>query len=52
MFKYSIKYYPDNRPSVMDEARVSFKAIKTSDEVNFELFDSIGLEIIRKNKLG
>lgn len=25
---HSVVYYPDNRPPVMDEARISFKAIK------------------------
>jgi hypothetical protein len=30
----------------MDEARVSFKAIRTSNEVNDELFDPIGQELL------
>jgi len=47
MIKYSLGYYPDSRPSVMDEARVSFKAIKTSNDVNDELFDNIGKTMLK-----
>ena len=53
MIKNSLAYYPDSRPSVMDEARVSFKAIRTSNEVNDDLFDPLGQEMlsnIRKEK--
>lgn len=46
MLKYSLSYNPDNRPTVMDEARVSFKAIRTSNEVNDDLFDPIGQEML------
>jgi len=46
MIKYSLHYEPDLRPSVMDEARVSFKAIRTSNEVNDDLFDSINQEML------
>ncbi len=55
MIKYSLFYKPDSRPSVMDEARVSYKAIRTSNEVNDTLFDPIGRELlpeIRKMKRG
>lgn len=55
MIKYSLFYKPDSRPSVMDEARVSYKAIRTSNEVNDALFDPIGQELlpeIRKMKKG
>lgn len=38
--EYSLAYYPDSRPAVMDEARVSFQAIRESNEVHDELFDS------------
>lgn len=48
MIKCSLSYRPDSRPSVMDEARVSFKAIKTTNEVNEEFFDPIELEIFNK----
>lgn len=49
--KYSLSYKPDSRPSVMDEARVSFEAIRVSNKVNDELFDPLGrgmLKDIRK----
>lgn len=55
MIKYSLFYKPDSRPPVMDEARVSYKAIRTSNEVNDTLFDPIGRELlpeIRKMKRG
>ena len=45
--KYSLSYKPDSRPSVMDEARVSFKAIRESNEVNDELFNSLGQEMLK-----
>ncbi len=46
MIKYSLSYKPDSRPSVMDEARVSFEAIRTSNEVNDELFNPLGKELL------
>lgn len=47
MIKYSLTYKPpDSRPSIMDETRVSFEAIRTSNEVNDDLFDSIGKEML------
>jgi hypothetical protein len=46
MIKYSLPIKPGLRPSVMDEARVSFKAIRTSNEVNDDLFDSITQEML------
>lgn len=54
MIKYSLSYRPDSRPSVMDEARISFKAIKTTNEVNDEFFDPLELEIYNeiRNKNG
>jgi hypothetical protein len=51
MAKYSLHYNADCRPDVMDEARVSFKSIRTRDDVNFDLFDDVALEIIEKRKL-
>ena len=44
--KYSLAYRVDSRPKVMDEARVSFKAIKTSNKVNDELFDPLGRDML------
>ena len=43
--EYSLMYYPDNRPAVMDEARVSYKAIKETNKVNEDFFDEVGKEI-------
>lgn len=38
--EHSLAYLPDNRPLVMDGARVSFTAIRTSDKVFDEYFDA------------
>ena len=46
MIKHSLSYKPDPRPSVMDEARASFEAIRTSNDVNDDLFDPIGQEML------
>ena len=46
--KYSLSYKPDSRPSVMDEARVSFEAIRTSNDVNDDLFEPMGQEMLDK----
>lgn len=50
--KYSLAYRVDPRPKVMDEARVSFKAIKTSNEVNDELFDPLGRDMLKQIRKG
>jgi len=44
----SIPYYPDSRPAVMDQARVSFKAIRESDEFDERLVDSDSYETVVK----
>lgn len=44
----SIPYYPDSRPSVMDQARVSFKAIQESSDFDESLVDADGLERVEK----
>ena len=48
MIKYSLSYRPDSRPEVMDEARVSFEAIITSNDVEDELFCPSGKELLEK----
>jgi hypothetical protein len=48
MIKCSLGYKPDNRPSIMDEARVSFKAIRTSNEINDDKFDPIEYDMLSK----
>ena len=50
--KYSLAYRADPRPKVMDEARVSFKAIRTSNEVNDELFDPLGRDMLKRIRKG
>jgi len=44
----SIPYYPDGRPAVMDQARVSFKAIRESNDFDENLVDSDSLQIVRE----
>jgi hypothetical protein len=44
---YSLAYFPDNRPKVMDEARVSFAAFRSS-EFHEEFLNSESREIFRK----
>jgi hypothetical protein len=48
MIKNSLSYRPDSRPSVMDEARVSFKAIRSSSAVVDELFGPLETELLPK----
>jgi hypothetical protein len=43
--EYSLPYYPDTRPPVMDEARASFKAIREEDVLD-ELFDEQGQQLL------
>jgi len=43
----SIPYYPDRRPSVMDQARVSYKAIQESEAFDETLVDAQGSEIVK-----
>jgi len=42
----SLPYYPDSRPAVMDQARVSFKAIKESCDFDENLVDAEGYQMI------
>jgi hypothetical protein len=44
----SIPYYPDSRPAVMDQARVSFKAIQESNDFDESLVDSDSYETVVK----
>jgi len=46
--QYSLPYHPDDRPAVMDEARVSFKAIRQDNRVLDELFDEQGQELLKE----
>lgn len=44
--QYSLAYLPDNRPLIMDGARVSFTAIRTSDKVFDEYFDAASRHLV------
>jgi len=46
MLKYTLAYNTDQRPSIMDESRVSFKAIRTSNEFDPKNLDPLGKELI------
>lgn len=46
--EYSLPYYPDDRPPVMDEARVSFKAIRESNMAQDEKFGVSAAGLLRK----
>lgn len=48
MHKYTVAYRPDNRPSVMDQARVSFKAIQETNKVQRALIDGLSDEALRR----
>lgn len=45
---YSLVYHPDRRPAVMDDARVSFKAIRENNEVHDELFDAESAKLLQE----
>lgn len=48
MYKYTAAYQPDNRPPVMDQARVSFKAIQQSNDVQMALVQGIDEEMLAR----
>ena len=50
--EHSLAYVPDNRPLVMDGARVSFTAIRTSDEVFDEYFDAAHRHLVDDVRAG
>lgn len=41
MINLSLPYRPDSRPEIMDEARISFKSIRTTNDVSPEMIDPI-----------
>lgn len=45
--KNSLRYYPDSRPSVMDDARVSFRAVRESNDFDQKLLDAEGLALLQ-----
>lgn len=44
--EHSLAYAADNRPAVMDECRVSFRALRESDDLQVELLDPIGRDLV------
>jgi hypothetical protein len=46
MAKYSLAYRIDSRPVIMDESKVSYEAIRTSNDIDDELFDPIGKDML------
>ncbi|MFH1671840.1 MAG: hypothetical protein ABIF87_00195 [Pseudomonadota bacterium] len=46
MIKYSLSYKPDTRPTFLDEARVSYEAVRTSNDFDDKLVDPLGRELI------
>lgn len=48
MIECSLRYNPDSRPSIMDEARVSYTAIRNTDEVNDDKFDPIEYDMLQE----
>ena len=48
MIQYTLSYRADDRPDIMDEARISFKSIRTSNDVNDDLLDYLGKELVEK----
>jgi len=50
MIKYSLSYKADNRPPIMDEARISFEAIKVSNEWDERFIDPFGRKLVMEIK--
>jgi hypothetical protein len=48
--KFSFSYNVDDRPRVMDEARVSWEAIRTTNDVNEDLLNPIAREMLENIK--
>ena len=46
--QHSIPYYPDSRPDIMDQARVSFTAIDESAEFDERLVDSDSYHLVKE----
>jgi len=46
--KHSLRYYPDSRPMVMDDARVSYRAIRESNKFDEELLDFEGKRLLKE----
>jgi hypothetical protein len=46
--QYSLTYHPDDRAAIMDEARVSFRAIREDNRVRDELFEEQGQKLLKE----
>lgn len=44
----SLPYYPDRRPAVMDQARVSFKAVREDDRFDERLVDADSMAVVQQ----
>jgi CheY-like chemotaxis protein len=44
--EHSLAYYPDRRPAVMETARVSFRAIRESNDVDEDLIDPNARDLV------
>lgn len=44
----SVPYYPDNRPPIMDQARVSFKAISERNIFDEDLIDADSMDLVHQ----
>lgn len=49
---HSLAYYPDPRPAAMDVARVSFRAIRESNDVDEELIDPNARHLVDQIRAG
>ncbi len=50
--RYSLPYHPDSRPAVMDEARVSFKAIRETNDYDDRKFPPDARSLLRDIQRG
>src|SRR6266498_2500910 len=48
MFEYTVAYRPDNRPPIMEPARLSFKAMQQSNEFQREFVEGVDEELLRQ----
>ncbi len=49
---FSLLYYPDNRPSIMDQARVSFEAIRYGNRAKIRLIRKTDIKLFNDIKAG
>lgn len=48
MFEYTVAYRPDNRPPIMEPARVSFKAILQSHDVQLAFLEGVDSDYLNR----